>query len=101
MMDIIYPRVNERWLVRPHTPVCKVECTQELGIFGTFLVDKQNSRFENSTVGHVVRSKLKDVDEEGILAAVKTGFATTGFDSLHLVDMEKCTKRDCKYAGED
>lgn len=69
--------------VRPGVPPALKEVVSELGIFG-YVIGDDKKVMSNRQVGHMLRTKLSEVDEGGVSAGLGA------LDSVYLVDMKKC-----------
>lgn len=104
LMDRIHPPKTKNYMVRPGAPAQFKQVISELGIFGYIigyvvlfvglcvpflsvqLVYTRDSKkiVTNRQVGHMLRTKLSDVNEGGVAAGLGA------LDSVILVDVNKC-----------
>jgi len=83
LMDRIQPPVTKNYMVRPGSEPMLVDVISELGIFGYVLGDKDRI-ISNKQVGHMLRTKLSNVNEGGVAAGLGA------LDSIYLVPAESC-----------
>lgn len=80
IMDRICPPLSKNYMVRPGSDYDKiVDVVSELGIFGYIIGDKEKI-ITNKQVGHMLRTKLSNVNEGGVAAGLGA------LDSVILLD---------------
>ena len=82
LMDRIEPPRTMNYLVRPGGKSAQPDLTEvisELGVFG-YIIGSSEEVMSNEQVGHMLRTKLSNVDEGGVAAG------SGALDSVYLVD---------------
>ncbi|CAL4081025.1 unnamed protein product, partial [Meganyctiphanes norvegica] len=69
LMDRIQPPLQNNYVVRPREPVRLVETVSELGIFGV-CIGTAEKIVVNKFAGHMLRTKLSNVNEGGVAAGL-------------------------------
>jgi len=69
LMDKIQPPLQNNYVVRPREPVKMVETVSELGIFGV-CIGSADKIVVNKFAGHMLRTKLSNVNEGGVAAGL-------------------------------
>ena len=89
LMDRIHPPITSNYMVRPGwAKAQRKDVVSELGIFG-YLIGDEEKILQNEYSGHMLRTKLSDVNEGGVAAGLGA------LDSLFLTDLEKCCEDPC------
>lgn len=79
LMELIRPPLLRNWLIRPGCKPLMDDTISELGIFGV-IIGNSKEIFQNSSAGHMLRTKLHYVNEGGVAAGLGA------LDSPFLVD---------------
>ena len=82
------PPKTTNYMVRPGAEPMLTEVISELGIFG-YVIGDASKIVSNHQVGHMLRTKLSNVNEGGVAAGLGA------LDSVFLVDIERCCSDVC------